>query len=629
MSTDVPVLPSWLEQLSFMLVAVAAVSGAATTDGHVVGDGVDLYGTVWFFWWVADCVEHLRDPSFTDLMFHPLGKDIFAHTGNNFVDALLAVPFVNALGFPRYQPVFVAFVLWGNAVAFRPLARRVLGSGVGPWVATVLWQTAPFTLFELMTGRVTQAFLWFLPPAVLWFMRIGEAPTASDGWRRTWQHARPVFLSGLFTALQAATYWFSGYFLAVAFAWLAAVALARPPAPRWRLVLGWLGAGFSCGVFVLPAAIGMVDAAGAGSVPGLGGGGGLLAKPVSVGNNVAATLHGYWLMETRGQPMFSTGVWGAGLVATAMLGRDRLRWLGLCVVALFLALGPVLPVGDASDGPVWSWPYLMAYNGLPFLDRLWFPYRLVVIAFLAAALGIGGVVARLDRIRARRFPVVPAACLPLLLLATHLAEQHRHLAFPLLHRELTAPSVYAVMGEAQGGLIELPIGLARTSIAWQVVHGQPTFGGMAENAPVFWPAGFKRRLRNTLVRRFRQATREPSAVRTHKERDRIRLEAEGFRWVVLDRQLVDGDIHRWPWSRSATPEEVEQAPFLAQARVTEALGSPVMVEGPLVVWDLQGTFEPPPGLRPTDSNLSTRNWDREDIPEYEQHLREIGRLPGP
>lgn len=629
MSSDAPALPSWFEQLSFVLVAVAAVSGAATTDGHVVGDGVDLYGTLWFFWWVADCLENLRDPSFTDLMFHPLGKDIFAHTGNNFIDALVAAPFVKALGFPRYQPVFIAFVLWGNAVAFRPLARQVLGPGVGAWVATVLWQTAPFPLFEMMTGRVTQAFLWFLPPAVLWFMRIGEAPTASGGWRRALQWIRPSLLAAVFTALQAATYWFNGYFLALAFAWLAAVAMVRPGGPRWRLVVGWIGAGVSCGLLVLPAVLGMADAAGAGSVPGLGGDGGLLAEPVSVGNNVAATLHGYGLMETHGQPMFSTWVWGIGLVATLMLGRDRLRWLGLWAVALFFALGPVLPIGDPNGEPVWSWPYLLAYNGLPFLNRLWFPYRLVVIAFLAAALGIGGVVSRLEGVRARRVPVVPAGLLPLVLLGAHLAEQHRHLAFPLLHRDFTPPVVYEVIGEAQGGLIELPIGLARSSIAWQTVHGQPTFGGMAENAPVFWPIGFKRRLRNTLVRRFRQATRDPSGARMHKARDRERLEGEGFRWVVLDRQLVDSDIHRWPWSRTATPAEVDQAPFLAQARVTEALGPPVMVDGPLVVWDLEGTFDPPPGLRPTDANLSTRDWDREDMPEYERHLREIGRLPGP
>ena len=629
MPKDAPPLAPWLEHVTYVLVALAAVAGALLEPGHIVGDGVDLYGSFWFFWWIADCVANLRDPSFTDLMFHPLGKDIFAHTGNNFVDALVAVPFVRAFGFPRYQPIFIAVVLWGNALAFRPLARHILGTGVGAWAATLLWQAAPFTLFEVMTGRVTQAFLWFLPLAVLWFLRIGESPTAMTGWRRRWQWIRPSLLAGLFTSLQAGTYWFMGYFMALAFAWLAVAGLIRPTASRRRLLLGWAGAGLACAMFIAPAVLGMAGAVGAGDVPGLPGSQGLLAKPVTVGNNVAATLHGYWLMETRGQPLFTTWVWGLGLVAAAAFGRDRLRWAGLVVVALFFALGPTLPFGGTPQEPLWSWPYLIAYNGMPFLDRLWFPYRLAVIAFLGVALGMGAVVSRVELLRARWVPVVPALALPLLLVGTNLAEQHRHLAFPLLHRDLTPPAVYGVIAEEQGALIEMPIGLARISIAWQPVHGQPTFGGMAENAPVFWPPGYKQRFKNTFVKRLRQATRDPTDIREHRERDRSRLEAEGFRWVVLDRQLVDSDVHRWPWSRDASAAQVDQAPFLAQARVEEALGPPTMVEGALVVWDLRGELTPPAALRPTPGNLTERSWAREDMPAYERHLREIGRLPGP
>jgi len=562
-------------------------------------------------------------------MFHPLGKDIFAHTGNNFVDALVAVPLVKLLGFPRYQPVFIALVLWGNAVSFRPLARRVLGAGSGAWVATLLWQTAPFTLFELMTGRVTQAFLWFLPLGVHWFLRVGEQPTAEGGLRRLWERVRAPVLAGLFTALQAATYWFMGYFMAVAFAWLAVVALVRNKGSRVRLLWGWGLAGAVCGLCILPAVLAMAGAADAGGVPGLPSGGGLLAKPAAVGNNVAATLHGYWLMETHGQPLFSTLFWGTALCAGAVVGRDRLRWTGLTLVSLFFALGPTLPVGGTPGEPAWSWPYLVAYNGLPFLDRLWFPYRLAVIAFLGAALSAGSVVDRLDGLVRRSLPRLPVLAIPMVLVGGHLAEQNRHLAFPLLHRELEAPAVYEVIGSEEGALIELPIGLARASIAWQVVHGRPTFGGMAENAPVFWPPGFKQRFRNTFIKRLRQATRAPTEQREHRARDLERLRDEGFRWVVLDRQLVDADIHRWPWSRDADPAEVDRAAFLSQERVIEALGPPTMAEGPLLVWDLDGEAVVPDALRPTEAALRSRSWRRDEMPEYERHLREIGRLPGP
>ena len=132
-------------------------------DDHIIGDGVDMYGTFWFYWWISECLSTLTSPGFTDVMFHPLGKDIFAHTGNNFVDAVVAQPFQALLGFPRYQPVFVGVVLFVNALAMRPLARRVLGRGGaglswGGFAAVLLWMANPFILFELMTGRLTQAF---------------------------------------------------------------------------------------------------------------------------------------------------------------------------------------------------------------------------------------------------------------------------------------------------------------------------------------------------------------------------------------------------------------------------------------------------------------------------------------
>jgi len=606
----------WLEHGSYVAVALLAVSAALLASGHVVGDGVDLYGTFWFYWWIADCVEHLRDPSFTDLMFHPLGKDIFAHTGDNFVDALVSVPFQWLLGFPRYQPWFVAVVLWGNALTFRPLARELLGRGPAAWGSTLLWLICPYTLFELMTGRITQAFLWFLPPAVLWFLRIGRPGRAGVLWA--------PLLAGLFTGLLAWTYWFYGYFVVLAMAWLALLALLRPELPRRRLLAGYLVAGLACLLVVAPGIVGMAGRAAQGAVPGLvsGDGGGLLDRPRQLGNNVASMLHGYVLLETQGQPMFASILWGGGLVAWAVFGRERLRFGGIALIALAFAVGPVWPTG--SGGLVMP-HYMLAYRYLPFFDRLWFPYRLVVMAMFAATIGLGTVMARWESVRPSR---LPAWLLPVSLVVVGAIEQHRNLALPLLHRDLTPPAVYTALGERGGGLVELPIGLARVSIAWQPVHRQPTFGGMGENAPIFWPAGYKRRLSNPFVHFLRELTRDPERVVGFDPADVERLRADGFRWVVLDRHLVDSDLHRQAYGRRATPEQLDRAPFLVQERITGGLGKPVAVDGPLVVWDLTpGEHQPFPGdLRPTAESLSTRTWPTDDMPEYEQHLRETGRI---
>ena len=120
-----------------MAFSLLAVAGAIGRPGRVIGDGVDLYGTFWFYWWIDRCLTSLTDPSFTDMMFHPLGKDIFAHTGNNFVDAVLAWPVQALLPYPGYQPVWVLVLLAVNGLTFWPLARHLADDTSGPLVVAV------------------------------------------------------------------------------------------------------------------------------------------------------------------------------------------------------------------------------------------------------------------------------------------------------------------------------------------------------------------------------------------------------------------------------------------------------------------------------------------------------------
>lgn len=609
-----------LELLTYAALAVGAVSAAAFRAGQIIGDGVDMFGTFWFYWFIEDSLVKGRDPSTTDLFFHPLGKDIFAHTGNNFLDAVVSIPLQWMLGFPDYQPWFVALMLFGNAVAMRPLARHVVGPGWAAWAATVLWMLNPYVLFECMTGRFTQAFLWFLPLAILGLLRAGEPGRKG---------VAMAVLAGVATGLQAWTYWFMGYFIALAFGWLVAVGLIQEKGGRLRLLGRYLLGGLACVLTVSPAMVAMARLEAAGTVPGLESAdpGSIFEGPGQLANNVAAHLHGYVLMEQSGQPMLMLAVWGTGLVAMLLLGRDRLRWVGVLVLSLAFAVGPVWPQ-EQGPGLVMV-HYMAAYRYLPFFERLWFPYRLLVITFLALSLGLGTALARAEGLRKRWLPWLPAAVLPVLLVGANLAEQNQHLAYPLLHRDLTPPRVYELIGEAGGSLIELPIGMARISIAFQPVHEQPVFGGMAENARLFWPEGFDKRLNNSFIRFLREATRDPGARREYEEADRASLEAEGFRWVVLDRHMVDSSWHHSPTWRRRSQAERDQASFIAQDFLREVLGEPDAVDGTLVVWDLEGAVQVPPELRPTETNLSTRTWPQEDMPEYEEHLRELGRAEGP
>ena len=530
-----------LELSLYVAVALVAVSGALRA-GRVVGDGVDLYGTFWFYWWIADCVHHLRDPSFTTMMFYPLGKDIFAHTGDNFVDALFSTPFQAVFGFPDYEPWFVAFVMVGNALTFRVLARDLFKSRAAVVISTVLWQLCPVLLFELMCGRITQAFVWFLPLAVRSFLHVGgvDAQARLPGARPHGWRWRDPLLAGLFTGLQAWTYWFMGYFMALFFLWLAVVELGRRH-HRLRRLGGWVLAGVAALAVVSPAVLLMHQRATSGLVPGLvPAQAGLLDTPAHIANNISQNLHGYSLLETHGQPVFHYWLWGVGLLVAIVVARDRLRWVGGLVLTLAFAVGPVVAWKDGTVLVPW---YLVAYHVVPFFDRLWFPSRLTILSMLAATILLGQLVDRFEGLRAAHLYRLPAMALPLFLLGLNMVEQHRVLAFPLLSRDLTPPRVYRVIHDLGGGLIELPIGMSRPSIAWQPVHQQVTFGGMAENAPVFFPAGYKQRLGNSFINFLRTVTRDPSRQRSYSEQSQKALVDEGFRWVVLNRQMVDSDIH--------------------------------------------------------------------------------------
>ncbi|NOY26119.1 MAG: hypothetical protein GXP62_09630, partial [Oligoflexia bacterium] len=435
---------------------------------------------------------------------------------------------------------------------------------------------------------------------------------------------RDALLTGVFTGLAAWTYWFMGYFMALLFAWLGGVDLVRRGARKRRL-LGFLVAAMAAAAVVGPGVLAMAGRVAAGAVPGLQrGASGALDQPAAVANNVSQQLHGYWLMETQGQPLFGYLVWGLLLFLAACVARDRARWVGAWLVVMAFAIGPVLQVGAGISMP----HYLLAYHYLPFFDRLWFPVRMVAVAMLAASVLLGMLVDRLDALRRARLPRLPAAVVPVLLVVVGMVEQHRVLAFPLLARDFSPPEIYRVIGSERGGLIELPIGMARISIAWQAVHQQPTFGGMAENAPIFHPAGFRRRLANPFILYLRRVTRDPDRELGYAPAALGRLVSEGFRWVVLDRQLVDSEVMRTSFARRVPASVLDRAPFYVQDNISAHIGAPVMAEGRLVVWDLVGGAEVPPELVPTRADLTERTWPKKEMPAYESWMRASGRLSG-
>lgn len=533
------------EIIVYALVAGLTVLPAALHPGAVVGDGADAFGTWWFYDWIRRCIEEGLDPSFTVDFFYPLGKNIFAHTGNNFVDAVWSVPFQWALGPHWYMPAFVAVILIGNALCFRPLAVHVLGAGPAAVAATLLYQTNPYLLFEVTAGRPTQALGWFLPAALLYVLR-------SAGWRDA------VGL-GVAVAMAGWTYWFSVYFLVFLLLPVALHRLWSSPERR-ALLTRWAGAVGVAVALVLPAALPMVGALDQGAVPGATPEArGLLDLPEALGNNVSATLHGLVLMERFGAPLLTHPLWALGLVA-ALIGALRQRgaprylWAAL-IVPLVFALGPVIELGGVS---IRNPPYLILYNLDPFFRRLWFPYRAASVLFLPAALLLGPLLVRR--------PLLIGA------LGLGLGWQAWGGVWPAAYHAALPPPLIANLAQEEGKLIFLPMRIQSDALMWQTTFQQPTFGGMGESAPAFWPEGYKRLQSNRFIRALRRASTEPGKDEPFTPADVEAITRLGYRWVVLRPSLLH--------------EGVEKTSAI-DAISTVLSAQPLGEEGDAVLWEVR------------------------------------------
>lgn len=576
-----------------------------------------MFGTLWFYWWIQDCIVHLRDPSFTELFFYPLGKDIFAHTGNNFVDAVFAAPLVAALGVPGFTAPFVVLMLVANAWTFRLVAREQLGSGWAAFGAAILWELNPFTIFEITCGRYTQAFLPFFALSILWFLRLERAA----GWRAS------AWL-GLFVGLQGWTYWFSGWFLVFLLTPAALYALWQAE-DRRGLALRYLAAAGVCLVVIAPAAVAMLSAESNGEVPGLYSGESvsLTTPPRQLSNNVSSTLHGLIKAERLGTPLLTQRAWLVLAAAWLLFGSLRRQWAPGALVVLLFSIGPVFELPHMRGGYVLPW-YMAAYHYLPYFDRLWFPYRMIVCVFFVLCLGAGTLLLRVERARGVKVMLAALA----VALVTTAVEQHRWRTFPFVHREMRAPSIIQWLAEQpDGAVMHLPFGFTHIAIVWQTLHHKPLFGGMGENAQVLWPEGYKTRLKSKAVKALIIAARNSHEPLPHvTDAQRAQLVKDGFRWVVLQRDLAESDNYDWEQRMQLKKGgDVEQLGISATRRLVDLLGQPVAVEDEIVIWDLRGGAVVPEALRPDEKKLYTRTWQSEIPPEYEQVLHETGRMESP
>lgn len=512
--------------LSYAAAAAWVLRGAW---GRAVGEGVDLPGTLWYHAWVADSLRHLRWPAWTPWFFHPDGKDIFAHTGANLLDALLAAPFLWGFGSPAHMAPFVAVVLVGNGLALRALLRAVGVGAAGALAGGLAFVLAPALLAELDGGRVTQVLLWFWPLALreLWLDRADPRP------------ARLV-RAGLLVALQAYTYWFTGHFFAVVFA-LPLLLVARPA----RLV----GAGLVAAIAVAPAVLPMVRGLADGTVPA---GVGLTRAPPD-----ALSPDAWWLLAPgRSQlhvPTLALALAGVGL----LFARHRRFWGLAALLGVLLVAGAQLRFagGLSLPNPAWELASL-----LPGFERLLFPARAWSTLALVSAAVVGEAVDRLGRAGLVGVVGVGAA-----LLAARPA--------PLLATPVEVPAYVAAVAAAPGPVLDLPVPCGQLVIHLQPLHGQPMLGGMAEHIPGLVP--------DTVEARWVSPALAPLVDAGLGKPARAALSGDpGARWVVLHEDVFASPLARVCLRGAAV------APGAPRRELERLLGPPTLADGNAVAWDL-------------------------------------------
>jgi hypothetical protein len=592
------------EFAAYGVLALASVLPALLHPGSIVGDGVDAFGTHWFYWWTRTCIEHLQNPGFTNLFFYPSGKDVFAHTGLNLVDAALSVPFQWVFGPTLYQPLFIVVLQLGNALSMRALAADVFADRRTVVVSTLLWMTNPFVLYELTDGRPTQAFLWFIPAAFLYLRRSARQP----GW------GNAVGL-GLSVAMAGWSYWFNGYFLVLLLLPLAAFELRDAPDRRGALAR-WVVGALLCLLLVTPAIWAMAGAYKAGSVPGGAAAGGIFDAPSGIGEGGLTAYRGLWLLESTSAPQLLQPAWGIPLLL-ALLWRGgalaRPRWAVMLIVGLVVAVGPILIAGDP---PVLWTPYMLLYRVLPFFNRLWFPYRVLGVAFVPACLLIGAWAARFR-------------WLPGMILTLSLAGQAFVSVWPLSWHSAASPPLLTSLRKEGGALIFMPFKVSHDGLMWQTEFELPTFGGMGETAPAFWPADFRPRLSNGYIRALRGAVMVPARAVPFAPQERNAIANAGFRWVALRISQLDMEVARAA-ERGGAPADKRRSRLEAVQMTSRVVGSePVGLDGDVVLWDMQGTLQPPAVAAYSEARLADALGWSGKLTALETRMMELGRVTEP
>ena len=526
------------------LVVFVALFGDALgqVSTHLLGlEYVDHYGTQWFYWFVEHQLTTDQSADHTDLFFYPWGKDIFAHTGTNVLDAYMALPFRLLFGHIAGYNLFVITMLVVSGVAAWFLAREATDDPFAADMAAILFAASPFVLFEAAEGRPTQAVLLFPVLFMLFTLRAGRL----TGWKA------PV-LAGLFLAASGIQYWYYAFFggmVCLAHGlWLTAWPRAGSGGRLRTLARHALIAGVAL-AGTLPFGYQLLarTASGDTDIPGLLDVDlwSLTANPPITREEITIGLQmwqpfrrygGFFVQDHDGTERFLEFAVVMPILTVPLLAAVLLRpgklpkgaFIAMAVTATLMACGPMIFFSDyALPNP----PFIALIKEVGFLQRLWWPGRAAAFANVLLCLSIAAFLGSFAH--ARRLQLAGAAAM-LLAWGADLVESS---LLPVPSWNAAIPAGYYCLADGpEGALIELPYAWTQGHLYFQMAHGRPILGGMLENNETFTPDEFVTlREENEYLDALMEVSRLRVVDEGIDEAGKQELYDLGYRYVVLQR----------------------------------------------------------------------------------------------
>lgn len=412
---------------------------------------LDVATMVWNVGFVARAFRTGSSLLETQMVLAPFGADLRLHTFGLLQGLAVAplVPLLGALG--AFNTMLLATLVLNGLLSYLLIARET-GDRNAALVAATCFMLASPLLDQVRVGRPTFASLWIVCGALLALRALLETPNlARGGVLGVWLVAALLtdFQVVLFTAL-----------------WLAIYGVWRiRPRHLPPIAVGLLTMGVPFGLTFYPA----LSAAGSSGYP----------QPTAA--DMAVYSFRVWDFA---DPEVIPHAYGfeLGVAAVIALALARSLWLVGGLVALLLALGPLLQPTNLPlpFGLFSAWPPLAQFRTA---------YRLAMPAVLGLSVVLGVLLARL----LARWPVSTRNVFIGMLVAARLAYAVVH--DPLQTQTYPGYATYARLAREPGNatLLEVPFGV-RSGLErighggevlqyYQAEHGKPLLNGMVARLP--------------------------------------------------------------------------------------------------------------------------------------------------